>query len=262
MIVFSAIVPHPPPLLPSVGKAHAEKLQKTIQAFAELEQDLYVRQPDVLVVISPHGKVLSDTFTIHLASTYTISFAQFGDHKTKAVMNADFMLIDKLQRRVRSAAPLHLSTDENVDYGIGIPLLRIAPHLPKATLIPIITSGLDYKSHYDFGRALKDDLANTTKRVAIIASADLSHTRSDAAPGGYSPTGATLDEKVIELLTTGNVTGLLTLDRKLTRDAKECGLRAILILLGAIERMNFTPKILSHESPFGVGYLVAELVLS
>lgn len=262
MIVFSAIVPHPPVLVPTVGKQHAAKLKKTVDAFATLEQDLYVTRPDTLVIISPHGQILPDAFSIHLATTYQVSFAEFGDHKTKASFPADYQLIDKIQRSVRKTASLQLGTKETLDYGVGIPLLALARHLPNANLIPIITSGLDYKSHYDFGRALKDELANSNKRVAIIASADLSHTRSDDAPGGYSKLGATLDEKVVELLTNRNVSGLLTLDRALTKASKECGLRAILIMFGIIERMNFEPKILSHESPFGVGYLVAELALT
>lgn len=262
MIVFSAIVPHPPPLVSGLGKAHADKLKKTTDAYRTLEQDLYVTRPDTIVVISPHGDVLPDAYTIHLANEYRVSFEQFGDHKTKAVFRADFMLIDKIQRSVRRTVALHLGTKEVVDYAVGIPVLQLSAHLPKVMIVPITTSGLDYKSHYDFGRLLKDELANSSHRIALIASADLSHTRSDDAPGGFSKLGATLDAKVIELLTSKNITGMLSLDRGLTKAAKECGLRAMMILFGCIERMNFDPKILSHESPFGVGYLVAELSLS
>ena len=262
MIVFSAIVPHPPPLVPTVGKEHAAKLTKTIAAFQSLEQDLYVTHPDTLLIISPHGEMLADAFTIQLAAEYKVSFAQFGDHRSKASFKTEYQLIDKIQRALRGKVPLHLGTKEELDYGVSIPLVRLAAHLPGVSVVPVVTSGLDYKAHYDFGRALKDELANSLKRIAIIASADLSHTRSDQAPGGFSKLGSSLDEKVIELINARNVAGMLTLDRKLTTSAKECGLRAMMIMFGAIERMNFEPKILSHESPFGVGYLVAELSLT
>ena len=50
---------------------------------------------------------------------------------------------------------------------------------------------------------------------------------------------------------------ILNLDEDLIEHAGECGLRSIVILLGALQGLSATPHILSYEGPFGVGYLVA-----
>ena len=55
--------------------------------------------------------------------------------------------------------------------------------------------------------------------------------------------------------------GGVNLDKVLTENAAECGLRSILILLGILNHIKFQTKILSYEAPFGVGYLVANLEL-
>ena len=65
MLVFAAIVPHPPILIPQIGKDNLKKLKKTVAAFNLLEEDLNAARPDVIVVISPHGEVNFDAFTIN-----------------------------------------------------------------------------------------------------------------------------------------------------------------------------------------------------
>ena len=55
-IVFAAITPHAPVLIPEIGKENLKKLTKTEAALKKLEQELYAAKPESLVVISPHGQ--------------------------------------------------------------------------------------------------------------------------------------------------------------------------------------------------------------
>ena len=105
-------------------------------------------------------------------------------------------------------------------------------------------------------------LSEKNKKIAVIASGDLSHCVTKDAPAGYSPRGKEFDEKLVELITNKNITGILKIDQGLIEEAGECGLRSIMILLGLLERINYTPEILSYEAPFGVGYLVANFKLN
>ena len=261
MLVFAAIAPHPPLLIPSVGKNNLEKLKQTAEAMKALEQEMYIARPDTLVIVSPHGNVLPDAFTINLAAQYTISLKEFGDHQTTASFRSDFMLIDKIQRAMRRDTSLSLSSEEVLDYGVSVPLLLLSAHLPTISLVPMAPAGLDYKAHYEFGDKLKEEIMNSNKRIAFIASADLSHTLTNNAPGGFSKKGAALDAKVVELIKTKDTDGLLALDIEMGQASKECGLRPISILLGLLARMAYEPKIHSYEGPFGVGHLVANMVL-
>jgi AmmeMemoRadiSam system protein A len=49
----------------------------------------------------------------------------------------------------------------------------------------------------------------------------------------------------------------MDLDEDLINRAGECGLRSIVIMLGALDGLDVRPEVLSYEGPFGVGYLVA-----
>jgi AmmeMemoRadiSam system protein B len=121
---------------------------------------------------------------------------------------------------------------------------------------------LDNQAHLEFGKALKDLIQNTDKRVAVIASGDLSHCLTEDAPAPYSSQGKIFDEQIVKLVENCDATSLVNLDSKLVEQAAECGLRSILILMGIVSDMNCHPEIFSYEGPFGVGYLVAEIKLT
>ena len=63
-LVFAAITPHPPILIPTIGKDKLEALEKTKTALEQLEQDLYITKPDLIFIISPHTGAFKNTFTI------------------------------------------------------------------------------------------------------------------------------------------------------------------------------------------------------
>jgi len=54
-IVFAAISPHPPIILPSVGsKEDREKVKKTIESLEFLGSELKKASPDLIIISSPH----------------------------------------------------------------------------------------------------------------------------------------------------------------------------------------------------------------
>ena len=51
------------------------------------------------------------------------------------------------------------------------------------------------------------------------------------------------------------------MDNKLIKDAGECGLKPIVILLGILEEIDNKSRILSYQTDFGIGYLSLEFEL-
>lgn len=257
-IVFAAIVPHPPVLMPGIGEAHWPKLKQTIRSFQQLEQDLYAAQPQAVVVISPHGRVQAEAFSINLHPSYVGRFTAFGDHATKLKFRADTGLVQRIReyQSVRAEVPLVLTSDEDIDYGVSVPLSRLLTHLPNVPVVPITTSGLDAAVHFVLGQYLADRFIDSGKRVAVIASADLSHRLTKTAPGGYSKTAAKFDQRVVELLKSQQIEQLIGLDHAEVKREGVCGWRAIVTLLGTISKLRISSSVLSYESPFGVGYVV------
>ena len=93
--------------------------------------------------------------------------------------------------------------------------------------------------------------------MAVIASGDRSHRLTLDAPAGYNPEGKKFDEEIVRLVGENNAEGIMNLDPAMIEAAGECGLRSIIMLMGALKGLDVTPEVLSYEGPFGVGYLVA-----
>ncbi len=259
-LVFSCIASHTPLLMPTIGKTNLATIAKTEAAMKRLEQELYTTHPETLIVITPHGNQLPDAMTINLSATYRTNFQEFGDLTTKLAWKPNTMLIDRIREDSKDKhLPLVLDSQEDLDYGTAVALWYLTQHLPNVKIIPVVTSGLDMKAHMEFGRELKDEILSSTERIAVIASADLSHTLSEKAPGGFSPRGAELDALVQKLVTEQNMEGFLQLDDAWINEAQACGAKVLGVLAGILGDSRHTTEVFSYESPFGVGYLVAEM---
>jgi len=254
-IVFSAITPHPPILIPTIGKENINQLEATRESYLKLEQDLYVSQAETIIIISPHGHLQEEAFTINLSPEFKGDFEEFGDLTTKFSLSGDVGLAHKIKEKLETKAPLQLISETKLDYGASIPLYLLTQHLPKIKIIPLYYSGLNLAAHYNFGQMIKSKLLSSNTRIALIASGDLSHRLSKNAPAGFSPKGKKFDKKLIESLLKKETGEIIKFKPELIADAGECGLKSVIILLGILEGIKYEPQLLSYESPFGVGYL-------
>lgn len=254
-IVFAAIVPHSPILIPAIGKENTDRLKLTSVALKKLEEDLILSEPDTIIIISPHGIVQQNAFTINLNPIFTSNFEEFGDFATKATYNGDVSLCYKIRESLETKAPVQMTSESKLDYGTAIPLFLLAKKLKHIKIIPLHYSGLDLNAHFELGKFLKREIMLNQNKVAIIASGDLSHRLEKFSPGGYSPKGKKYDKKIMEYLSKDNIPEILKFNLDLAASAGECGLKSFTILLGILNGINYQPKLLSYEAPFGVGYL-------
>jgi aromatic ring-opening dioxygenase LigB subunit len=253
-LVYAAVVPHSPVLIPSVGKEHLKKLKKTIAAMRRLEQEMYATHPDTILVISPHGPVEPDHFTLDLNEEYACDLKDFGVFDVKVDCRADLKLISALKEHLEDKdIPFMLRSEPGLDYGVVVPLAYMTGHLKRFSVLPVFPSLLPAKTHFEFGQAIKDVLMHTDRRVAVLASADLSHRLTRSAPAGYSPHGKKFDEKIITLLKEKKHGAFLSFEPELAAKAAQCGLPSLTILSGILDGIDVAPEVLSYESPFGIG---------
>ena len=263
MITFAAFTPHSPLLIESIGKENTKALQETRDAMQKLSEELYASHPDVILTISTHRGAHKDAFSLNLHDEYFIDFQEFGDHGSHGEYAPDLELMTQIQRKFRNESiPFTLDSDSNLDYGIGVPLALLAKNTKSRSIIPITYSLLPPKTQVQFGRILKDVCTASTKRIAIIASGDLSHTLASDAPAGFHPSGEEVDKLVRQSIEHMSLSQLLSIDEALLEQSQECAHRPLLILFGILEKMHVRPEILSYEHPFGVGQLVAQFHLS
>lgn len=261
-LVFAAVVPHPPILIPAIGKDQLPLIKNTKKALEQLEQDLYLAKPQVIVIISPHSSLFGDAFSVNAHTHFSTLFEHFGDLATKKIWTGAPELAAKISSAAKSDdLPVQLVSQKTLDHGASVPLFYLTNHLQDIKVLPIGYSNLPAEAHIRYGELLKDVLMEEDRRVALIASGDLAHCLTVTAPAEYHKDGAAFDEEIIKLLEVRNTAGIVTMDPQLVNNASECGYRSILIVLGAVKNMNVAFKNYSYESPFGVGYLVGNFAL-
>ena len=193
-----------------------------------------------------------------------IDFQDFGFIPPKTALKGDVPLADQIKNALKEIAPVQMLSETTLDYGSGVPLYLLK-NQKQSTKIIIISPAeeLDLEAHLALGKNLGAVLKNSDKRIALIASGDLSHRLKRKSPGGYSPKGPKFDNKLIEYLSEANsaAQNILKLDKRLILDASECGLKPIIMSLGAISGRSWQADILAYQTDFGVGYLSLEFCL-
>lgn len=261
-LVFAALTPHPPILIPTIGKEALKKINETKKALEKMEEDFYAAHPEIILIISPHGSYFNNAFTINNCPEYETDLREFGDLSTKLKFKGDLAF----SHRIRAATKTHnfpavMISENTLDHGSAVPLYYLTKHLPKIHIIQLGFCNLSWKTHLDFGALLKEQIETSNQRIAVIASGDMSHAITTDAPAGFNASGVKFDQKIQELLVAGNISGMVQMDAQLAAEAAECGFRSLLILMGILQHKNYIYKQLAYEAPFGVGYLTAEFII-
>ena len=260
MIVFSAIMPHPPLSIPGVGNAQDVKsLNKTLKAFEKLRIGLEKADPDTIVIISPHAHLEPYVFVINSESELRGNLSQFGSDNIYVYKN-NVEIADKLAYTcIMNEIPAHLHADF-LDYGALIPLHHLIKNI-KPKIVHLSFSLMDYERHYRYGEVIQKVIDNGGNgRVAVIASGDLSHRLTLNAPVGFSPNAEEFDRSVLHFLGGNDLASLMNMEPATIEEAAECGLRSIIVLLGILHEKKYIFELLSYEAPFGIGYLTARLL--
>jgi AmmeMemoRadiSam system protein B len=262
-IIFASICPHPPIIVPEIGQAETKKVQKTILAMKKLSHFLAEKEPEVLVVISPHGLIYPDRMNICAIKNLEGDFSQFGAPEITFRFQNDLELAEQIdqasqQKNIKTLLYENGNNSYQLDHGTLVPLYFLTQQLTRPVkILPLAYSFLDYKTHFAFGKILFSVLQSSSALVGIVASGDLSHRLLPQSYSGYTPLGKKFDTQLVSALKEKKIEKILHLDPQFAEEAGECGLRSFLILLGAINGIKYKPEILSYEGPFGVGYLVA-----
>lgn len=259
MLTFAAICPHPPLLIPSIGGKDVSKVSQTTFALNALSSDLLKAGVDTVVVISPHGPMFMDFMSVNMASELQGDFRNFGNDTAMNFVNDTDLAIYIKELADSNGLPVQ-TVDEELDHGAMVPLYFLAKG-NEFDLVHISFSYLDYARHFSFGEIIYEAIENSDKKVAVIASGDLSHRLVADAPAGYSPKGKVFDELLIKYLEANKVSDILSMDSDLIDEAGECGLRSFIILLGILSNTKYSFEKISYEGPFGVGYLVGNFRL-
>lgn len=258
-LVFAALMPHTPLLLPHVSTKEMYQLPKTRAACQWLTEDLYAAQVDTLVIISAHAGAHEQAYSIAGSPELHLTFTEFGDLHTYPPLKNDLAFAARMRERcLQESIPVATLAAPELDYASAIPALILRQGIRLNRIAVIGTSGLSLKEHYDFGYTMKDLLLASTTRYGVVISTNLAHTLHTDAPFGYHKSGELFDAEVRERLQDYNTSRLLSMDRAIAEEAEQYALPPLLLFLGMLQRMNYRYRELAYEHPMGVGYLTAQ----
>lgn len=254
------LMPHPPVLLPEVGRGREREIAATGQAMEEAARAVAGWDPDVLIVSSPHTILYGDYFHIAPGSGGVGDMAAFGAPQVRIEAKYDVPLRDEIVSAAQTAG-LEAGTlgqrDPALDHGVLIPLYFLGKAGVTCPIVRMGLSGFSPLDHYRLGQCVARAVEKLGRRAVFVASGDLSHKLKSDGPYGFAPEGPVFDEKVTQAMASGDFLQFLTMDPSLCQRAAECGLRSFQIMAGALDGLAVAPRLLSHEGTFGVGYGVA-----
>lgn len=260
-VVCAVAVPHPPIIRPEVGRGEERKIQKTIDAYRSAMRFLAGKRPDTVVVLSPHSIAYADYFHISPGKGAKGDLSRFHAGSVRQEVRYDEAFIKELAALAEKSgvsAGTDGERDASLDHGTVIPLSFLTEQYADGfSIVRIGLSGLSPLVHYRLGMCIREASEKLGRRTAILASGDLSHKLTKDGPYGFAPEGPEFDKRVAAALGKADFLDLLRLPPELVEAAAECGLRAFLILAGALDKTAVNASLLSYEGPFGVGYAVA-----
>lgn len=260
-IIAAFTVPHPPLIIPEVGKGEERQIQRTVDAYREVGRQIGSLEPETIVLLSPHQTMYADYFHVSPGAGAKGDFGRFGAGQVSFSVSYDTEFVDELvrlagKRPEESGLPVGTlgERDRRLDHGTMVPLFFVEQYWKKYRLVRIGLSGLPFTSHYALGKCIAKATENLGRRAVLIASGDLSHRLKADGPYGFQKEGPEYDHRVMDVLGRGAFRELLDFSEAFCERAGECGHRSFVIMAGALEGREVAARQLSYEGPFGVGY--------
>ncbi len=260
-VVFVGIAPHPPLLVPEVGKEKVAQVQDSVNALNTFASQMIKTNPDTVVIISPHSPGTSKQFGAFSNKTLIGDFRQFGCNQVSLSFSNDLELLAELHNSTKeNKIPFSQFPNEHLlDHGVLVPMYYLHQAGWQRQVLALSFSALSIESHIKFGEACQQAAKNLGRKIAFVASADLSHYLSLNGHYPFEPTAHLFDQQICQAIEQGDLSTIINIDQTLRHKAGECGYRSILVAIGVAGKENLSTKLLSYECPFGVGYMTAIL---
>ena len=256
-IIGAVIVPHPPLLLPEVGKGREAKIHATMEAMCRAAEQVARWEPEVLIVASPHTILYADYFHIAPGSCASGSMAVFQAPQVRLEARYDVSLREAIIEEAQSVS-LPAGTlgqrDPELDHGILVPLYFLRKAGVNCPIVRMGLSGLPALDHYRLGQCVARAVDRLGRRAIFVASGDLSHRLKAEGPYGFRPEGPEYDQRIMAIMGKAEFGELFSFSERFCARAGECGHRAFVIMAGALDAVKISARQLSYEGPFGVGY--------
>ncbi len=256
-ILAAFMVPHPPLIIPQVGRGGEKEIEETKLAYERVGREAAALKPDTVVISSPHALMYSDYFHISPGRRAEGSFASFRAPEVRFREEYDEALTAEIEALASSEgfpAGTLGERDKALDHGVMVPLWFLRQYWRDYRLVRVGLSGLPLTEHYALGRLIARASDRLGRRTVWIASGDLSHKLQPHGPYGFAPEGPEYDRRIMDVCARAAFGELFDFGESFCEKAAECGHRSFVMMAGAFDGLAVEAKALSHQDVTGVGY--------
>ncbi|MHA1971897.1 MAG: hypothetical protein ACTSW1_02820 [Candidatus Hodarchaeales archaeon] len=252
--------------IPESAKELNAKMNEISRAIASID-------PDLCILITPHGIALSHDYGLYMNRTASGSAeweGEWNEFEVKIDIDLDkttelFNVFKKDNLPVSTITCYSSNVNAPLRWGEVVPLwfLRnisskfIILSLPtrRYNQVKMMTSELER-----LGMNLASFVERLPEKTIILISADLAHTHDPKGPYGFSEKAEIFDTIIEEWLTSGLKKELL-IDQAadILDEALACGYAGFVVLQGIIENHNIETRVLTRSHPSYYGMTVAEI---
>ncbi|MBR6079158.1 MAG: AmmeMemoRadiSam system protein A [Treponema sp.] len=262
-IVAAFMVPHPPMIVPDVGRGSEKQIEKTIRAYEKVAEEIAALRPETIIISSPHSIMYADYFHISPGTGASGSLSDFNAPHVKFNIDYDEELVNIL---VGKAKALHFPAGtlgekrRELDHGTMVPLWFIQKKYKNFKIVRTGLSGHDLLKHYEFGMLIKDSVEELGRKAVYVASGDLSHKLQDYGPYGFAEEGPIYDSRIMDVCSGARFGELFDFDENFCEKAAECGHKSFVIMAGSLDGKSIEAVQYSHEDVTGVGYGICSFI--
>jgi AmmeMemoRadiSam system protein B len=200
-ILAAFMVPHPPMIVPQVGRGSEKQITKTIRAYEAVAARIAGIRPETIIVTSPHAVLYADYFHISPGEDATGDFGSFRAPEVRFAEKYDTEFVKAicaLAKEKDFPAGTLGERDRRLDHGTMVPLYFIEQQYTGFRLVRVGLSGLSHAEHYEFGQIIRQAVEQTGRKAVLIASGDLSHKLQEYGPYGFAEEGPEYDRRIMD----------------------------------------------------------------
>jgi len=264
-ICCSVLMCHAAVVLPEVGGEPGGTIVRecaaTTWAMIQISELVVEHAPDAVIILSPYAPRHPGSFGIASDAVVAGDFSEFSAPQVTVELPAARAAGTSIAAQAqRCSVRCQLRRLGLADHGTLVPLhflTRAGWHGP--TLRMALPYYPDVRTCEAMGRAVAAAAADSGQRWVFVASGDLSHRLQPGAPASFHPRAHEFDEAVVQAVREGHYRRAVTIDPGLRQLAAEDVIDTLAVAVAATGFCAQGRVVLSYESPFGVGYLVAML---
>ncbi|HEX8852048.1 MAG TPA: class III extradiol dioxygenase subunit B-like domain-containing protein, partial [Pyrinomonadaceae bacterium] len=219
-IVYVGIAPHPPIMVPEVGRESVVHVRASVEAMRDMTERIVASGAETVVLISPHAPLDTRAFVAYHEPRLRGDFANFrAPHATiDAPLDAD-LLRSIVETAAAERFAVKLLEGYEMDHGTAVPLYFLLRNGWQGSVVALGYTFLSNEEHIRFGRSIRNAVEKSGRRVAFVASGDLSHRLKPGAPAGYNPEAHLFDEQVVAFVRDGQPQRIADIDPSLRHTA-------------------------------------------